>query len=225
MNTISDNSQHKALKFGNDLPDYIIYQQNMKPLQNAFSICSWVKSLRSSGHPCWLSYAVGSSINEVLISDDGVYQFMFDSSLGALRSKFSDVPSGTWYHYCCTWSSSSRAHKVYLNGQEIGSRSTASGRNLLTDGYLVIGNDQNGSPGEGMGSEYIFGGELYELNFFSKELSNSEVQEMAKGMCSEAEGTYGDVRSIKWEDILQRERNGDVTEVKLSKCAGMVTSF
>ena len=195
----------------------------MKPLQNAFSICSWVKSLRSSGSPSWLSYAAGSSANEILISDHGNYNHIFNSGWD-LQSYFT-VPSGTWYHYCYTWSSSSRTQKVYLNGQEIGSRSTASGRNLLTDGYLVIGNDQNGSPGKGMGSEYIFGGELYKLNFFSKELSSSEVQEMAKGMCSEVERTYGDVRSIKWEDILQRERNGDVTEVKLSKCAGMVTSF
>ena len=103
--------------------------------------------------------------------------------------------------------------RVYLNGREIGSLSTSSSRRLGTGGYLVIGNDQNGSPGSGMGTPWIFGGELYKLNLFSKELSSSEVLEMSRDKCSEIELTYGEVRSIKWEEILQRSRNGDVREI------------
>ena len=59
----------------------------------------------------------------------------------------------------------------------------------------------------------IFGGELFKLNFYSKELSSTEVLEMARDKCTEVEETYGAVRSIKWEDILLKTRNGDVTEI------------
>ena len=64
-----------------------------------------------------------------------------------------------------------------------------------------------------MQSKQIFGGELYKLNFYSKELSSTEVLEMARDKCTEVEETYGAVRSIKWEDILLKTRNGDVTEI------------
>ena len=206
------------MKFGNSLSDYIIYQPNMEPLQNgnAFSVCSWVKSLRSSGIPCWLNYAVSNSVNEILISDNGAYNFIFDKGWN-LESYFT-MPSGAWYHYCYSWSLSAGTQIVYLNGQQIGSRSISSGRNVRTGGYLIIGNDQNGSPAAGMSTTYIFGGELYKLNFFSKELSGSEVQDMAKDMCSDTEESFGDLRTIKWEDILQKQRNGDIKEIVLTEC-------
>ena len=59
----------------------------------------------------------------------------------------------------------------------------------------------------------VFGGELYKLNFFSKVLSSSEVEEMSREMCSEVEETLGEVRSIKWEEILMESRNGQVSEI------------
>ena len=213
LDVTAGDRQYKALKFGDSAADYIIYQPNMSPLQNAFSVCSWVRSLRTSGDPSWLSYAVSGSINEILISDDGDYNFIFDSGWN-LKSHFSGLSgTGTWFHYCYTWSYSSRTQKVYLNGRQIGSRTKSSGRRFRTGGYLVIGNDQNVSPGTGMSSDYIFGGELYKLNLFSKELSSSEVLEMSRDKCTETELTYGDVRSVKWEEILQRSRNGDVREI------------
>ena len=207
----ADLRRYKALKFGSSLPDYIIYKPNMGPLQNDFSVCSWVRGLRSSGYPSWLSYAVVSAYNEIMISSNGERNFVFDENLD-LTSEMDSVPLGTWYHYCYTWSMSSRTQKVYLNGQVIGSRLTSSGRNLGTNGYLVIGNDQD-SHGGGMTTEEIFGGELYKLNFYSKELSRTEVLEMARDKCTDVEETYGAVRSIKWEDILLKTRNGDVTEI------------
>ncbi|XP_063682203.1 ELKS/Rab6-interacting/CAST family member 1-like isoform X2 [Bolinopsis microptera] len=209
----ADQRRFNALKFGNSVPDYIIYKPSMGPLQNAFSVCSWVRGIRSSSNPSWLSYAVNSgSSDEILISSNGNYNIIFDSGW-SLKREISSVPLGTWYHYCGTWSISSRTHRVYLNGQLIGSRSTPSGRKLGTNGYLVIGNDQD-SYGGTLTQDAIFGGELYKLNLFSKELSSAEVQEMAKDKCTEIEETYGVVRSIKWEQILLKTRNGEVTEIE-----------
>ena len=129
---------------------------------------------------------------------------------------------GTWYHYCLTWSLSSQTQRVYVNGQLIGSRTTSSGRTFRNGGYLVIGNDA-GSSGSSMSTTYMFGGELYQLNFFSKELSSSEVQAIARDKCSGVEKTYGDVRSIKWEDIISKPRNGNVTEIQSFCAPGMST--
>ena len=203
---------YRALKFGSTSSDYITYQPNMAPLQNAFSVCFWARSLRTSGNcgPHIISYEGDGFSNEIIVSDEGGCNYIFGLNFG-LSSKHS-VPSGTWFHYCYTWSYSSRTQKVYLNGQMIGSRSTPSGRTLRNGGYLALGNDA-GTNGRSMSSSYIFGGELYKLNLFSKELSSSEVLEMSRDKCSEIELTYGDVRSITWEEILQRSRNGDVREI------------
>ena len=130
---------------------------------------------------------------------------------------------------CMAWSYSSRTRKIYLiNGQQIHSTTTSSGRRLTTGGYLVIGNDQNGyDPGtSGFGPEFIFGGELYQLNFFSKELSSSEVQEMSQNKCSYVERSYGDTRIIKWEDILSLTRiNGYITDIDSGCQALSMNSF
>ena len=203
---------YRALKFGNAASDYIVYQPNMAPLQNAFSVCFWARSLRRLGHcgPHIISYEGNGFSNEIIVSDEGGCNHIFGSNFD-LSSKHS-VPSGTWFHYCYTWSYSSLTQKVYLNGQLIGSRSTPSGRTLRDGGYLMLGNDA-GYNGRSMSDSYIFGGELYKLNLFSKELSSSEVLEMSRDKCTETELTYGDVRSIKWEELLQRSRNGNVREI------------
>ena len=206
-----DNS-HRALRFGNTKSDYIVYQPNMAPLQNAFSVCFWARSLRTSGQcgPHIISYEGGGFSNEIVISDEGGCNHIFGSNF-ALSSKHSVQP-GTWFHYCYTWSYLSLTQIVYLNGQIIGSRSTPSGRTLRNGGYLVLGNDA-GSDGQGMSQYYIFGGELYQLNFFSKEMSSSEVEEMSRDKCSGEERSHGSKRVIKWEDILSLTRNGDVTNI------------
>ena len=208
----SDDRRFYALKFGNNLPDYIIFDAFMKPLRNALSVCSWVRKIRSGSLRSWLSYAVDGVDNEIMISQNGYFNILFQRQHD-LRSNFTGIRDN-WFHYCLTWSLSSRTKTVYLNGQVIGSETTPEGRTLGIKGYIVIGNDQDGPPGQGMSEENIFGGELYKLNFFAKELKLSEVQEMALDKCSQVEETYGDVRRVKWEKILRKRRNGDVIEIK-----------
>jgi chromosome segregation ATPase len=89
----------------------------------------------------------------------------------------------------------------------------------------VIGNDQD-TLGGGMTVGNAFGGEIYKLNFFSKELSSNEVEEMAEDQCNLVEETYGDTRHVKWEDILSKSRNRNVTEIE-NGCtnASYITQF
>lgn len=205
----------KALKFLNYASDYILHQPDMEPLQDAFSVCSWVRSLKvkTNETPCWLAYAVSGSLQEITIPDDGCCNYIFDKSI-SLYSHFSGLKgSGIWYHYCMTWSYSSLKQRVYLNGLEIGNSSTPAGRRLTTGGYLVLGNEHDYYPLQGFEEHTAFGGELYKTNFFSKELSSSEVLEMSQYKCSLVERSYGDLRVIKWENILSWSRSGDVTDI------------
>ena len=89
--------------------------------------------------------------------------------------------------------------------------STPAGRTLGQGGYLLFGNEQD-SPNSGMDHTNFFGGEMYKLNVFSRMLTTSEIEEMSRNMCDNVEEKYGSTRYIKWEDVIQLSRNGNVNE-------------
>ena len=215
----TDQRRYYALKFGQSQNDYVHYKPDMQPFETAFTVCAWIRKLRSEGYPTWFSYSTSSTDYEIELGDDGSETRIFgDRTHDDLRSLYTDhVSVGTWYHNCLSWDLATQSRSVYVNGVLVNSTATPAGRKLGLDGYLVLGNEQN-SPNYGMDSNNIFGGELFNLNVFSKKLNQSEVQEMASQMCSEVEETYGDVRSIKWEEILLQTKNGDVAEVTTTRC-------
>ena len=209
-----------ALNFGNNHNNYILFKPDMEPLRNEFSVCSWIKSFLESHvyFHVWVSYALNESSsgysNEIAIGDGGSYLFDIELST-SLRPYFTQLAGNkTWFHYCTSWSFSSRTQKFYLNGNKIGETTTPEDRRLGVGGYLAIGSDQD-SYGGGFQWGNRFGGELYKLNFFSKELNSSEIMEMSRSVCGKIEETYGEVRHIKWEDIveLREERSGNVTDI------------
>ena len=219
--TVGDiDSRYTALNFGNNHTNYILFKPDMEPLRNEFTLCSWIKSfLEYKGKTyAWISYALSESsgrYNEIMIGDAG-RSYIFDTKLSpSLRPNFTELRGNkTWFHYCTSWSFSTRTQKFYLNGNKIGEMNTPEGRKLGVGGYLAIGSDQD-SYGGGFRWGNRFGGELYKLNFFSKELNASEIMEMSRSMCDRIEEIYGEVRHIKWEDIveLRENRSGNVTDV------------
>ena len=64
-----------------------------------------------------------------------------------------------------------------------------------------------------MDDNNIFNGEMFKLNMFSKKLSDAEINVMAGDRCSEVEDKFGEVRVIKWEDVLLKPRTGNVTTI------------
>ena len=208
------------LKFGNTAQDYIMYKPDMGPLESAFTVCSWIRRLRSSTGPVWFSYSVSSQAKEIQITDDGYRFFMFGEQ-SDLRSVYTVSP-GTWFHICLAWSVASQTRNLYINGVIVDTGATPADRRLGQDGYLLFGNEQDGL-GTGMDGGEIFGGEMYKLNVFSKMLSTSEIQQMAADMCSNVEESYGDTRHIRWEDVIQLSRNGNVQEIS-SGCLNKMRS-
>ena len=209
MLEISAAQSNEVLKFGNTVGDYIRFKPNMQPFSEAFSLCSWIRKARSVSNSHWFSYAISSNDNEIFLTDEGSINAIFRSYTVNVRAQ-AGVTAGVWYHYCLCWSLSSRTATVHHNGRQTGSFITPSGRRLTADGYLVLGQEQD-SYGGGFDSSQLFGGELHKTNIFSKKLSSSEVSELySAGRCSDVERKYDDVRQLKWEQILQQPRTGNV---------------
>ncbi|KAL5269548.1 hypothetical protein ACHWQZ_G003145 [Mnemiopsis leidyi] len=178
-----------ALKFNFDRNSYIAFSPDMRPMADKFSVCLWIRKLKSGNYPCPFGY----SGSELFMTDDGYYNRVFSSSSldGRLTSKFT-TPQGSWYFYCATWSIASRTFRVYHNGE------------LVVD----IGNQ--------------FGGEIFNFNIFSRELTASEVTSLNEiGLCTPVPESLEDYRTVKWEDILQLSRSGTVQDIDTG-CAAVV---
>ena len=130
-----------------------------------------------------------------------------------LRSVYTVSP-GTWFLNCLSWSSAAQTRNVYINGRVVDAASTPAGRTLGQGGYLMFGNEQDnyGDYRTDADETNIFGGEMFKLNVFSRMLTTSEIEEMSRNMCANVEEKYGSTRYIKWENVLQLSRNGNVHE-------------
>ena len=187
-----------------------MFRPDMSPLANALTTCAWVKRLSSDGYPTWLHYATSSNDHEIFITNDGKFNTFFGTSLDLSRKINPSL--GEWNHYCYTWSTTSNTRKVYYNGELVGQGATPS-RTLTLGGILFFGHERH-YDGGGTDEWEIFGGELFKVNFFAKELTAEEVRKMKDaGLCSDIEEKYGRVRYLRWEDLLLEERQGNVTEV------------
>ena len=200
--------RYRGLKFGATNQDYVLFKPRMEPVQESYSLCGWVKKILSGGGKYWFAYGTSSDVDEIHTTDDGLFNTL--RTIVDMRSKVT-VKLGTWRHVCLTWSLTTRAASVYYDGLLIGSVTTPSGKKLGLDGYIVLGNEFSSY---GSNFNNLFGGELFKVNLFDKELSAAEVKEMADGgLCSEVEEKYGRSRYLKWEDMLLEEKSGNVTEI------------
>ena len=207
----TDERRFNILKFGQTKYDYVMFNHTMSEFETGFTVCSWVRKLRTSHFPTWFSYAVSDQVYEIEITDMGERTRLFGYDF-SLRSLYTVTP-GTWFHNCLSWDSATSTRDVYIDGVRIDSKATPAGRTLGQGGTIMLGNEQDSGPGAGMDSYNMFGGELYRLNMFTRKLSESEIREMSMEMCSEVEMKYGDERGLKWEDVLQKTKYGNVAEI------------
>ena len=203
--------RYNGLKFGPTKQDFVLLKLNMSPRQVYYSVCGWVKKIRTDvSRPFWFAFGTREGVNKIQSTDNG-YFYTLGINLD-LRSNVTDL-IGTWRHMCLTWRLSTRTARAYIDGTEIGSRTTPSGRGPWLDGYLVLGNEFD-KYGRGFQDRHAFGGELYKVNVFNKELSAGQVKEMSdSGMCSDVEDKYGERRRLKWEEMVLEEKSGNVIEI------------
>ena len=201
-----------ALKFGPTQNDYIVYQPEMQPFETGFTVCAWLRKLRDTSIPSWFSYAVSGENYEIHMTDMGARTAIFGDQ-SQLESLYTVTP-GKWFHNCLSWDATSQTRTVYIDGVLVDNKATAAGRTLKLRGSLLLGNEQYGGPGAGMDTTNIFNGEMFKLNMFSKKLSDAEIKVMAGDRCSEVEDKFGEVRVMKWEDVLLKPRTGNVINIE-----------
>jgi len=203
-----------ALQFGTD--GYILIDQDLGPLHEALTACSWVKRMRNENiYQYWLSYGVNSNIYELGLTDMA-YNYMFLDETSFTRPT---ETTGEWHSICFTWSYSTRTKLVYFDGKQIGTGKTPSGRKLDVQGTLLLGQLHANYGVGAINSVYYFGGELYDTNIYSSQLSASEVENMfTRGRCGNYSQTFGDKILISWQEILQENRQGSVSDVELDEC-------
>jgi hypothetical protein len=187
--------RHLGLKFGKEVADHVLVKLDMHPLQDALSVCSWIKRIpHFAPYQYWFGYGTSSIQYEISIRDDGVYWIFNQRS--DLMSNVSH-PDQKWRHHCVTWEFSSKKFKVYYDGNLIGTVATPPSRKLGLGGKFALGNivKTNGAVGS---ADYVFGGEMYKFNVFNKALTGIEVKQMADdGLCSDTEEEYGLTRYIR----------------------------
>ena len=210
----SFSSSRQVLKFGSTVQDYVMFRPDFGAFTHQFSLCSWVKKLKTDGYPQRFHYSTTSSSDEIRITDNG-YSVMFSSHVLIKNNQLGITP-GTWYHYCMCWSYSSRTADVYYNGVKVGNMTTDSERRLYTGGTLVLGQYQRpyGRIYTAFRNLYVFGGELFKLNIFAKKFTADEVSAMYQaGICSDIEKEHRSYKQLTWESILQQTRSGNVQVV------------
>ena len=111
--------KYRALSFPGDAQSYVNFEPDLEDLADGFSFCGWFRpqSNSSGSWPILISYGG----NEFRIQADGGHNCIFDAGM-RISNKF---PRGekdaapfenTWFHYCATWSVTSREFKEYIQG-------------------------------------------------------------------------------------------------------------
>ena len=208
------NQEHTRtiLKFGEDGGSYIYMGDvDLTAMEDTFTICSWVRRMsRWRRSQVWVSY-VGDTRKTGEIRIDVTARSFLLGSYTSFTKPTQVV--GDWNHMCHTFNHATRTKQVFYNGELIFLGSANYGRFLDRRGTLMFGNDHYGGNDPSVNN--YFGGELYDTNFFSTELSADQIKQLYnEGRCSNYSKMFTDNTVLSWEDILSHQRTGYVTEVQ-----------
>jgi hypothetical protein len=147
-------------------------------------------------------------LDDIIIGDNGFWNAALKNI--DLTGKF--PPAEQWFHHCLSWKANG-TRRVYVDGMEIRSE-PATSKTLTLGGIIVLGNQAQ----DPKNPVYTFGGKLYKLNLYSEQLDSCEIKAMAEaGLCSTIE-QKNDKRQLKWEQILEEQRYGQVEEFLPVEC-------
>ena len=201
-----------SLKFGANNESYVLMTADLSPASEEITVCSWIK--RMSDHrkdwQYWLSYVTKNNAWEMALTDVGQFYFLQDLTRNFNpSSRTIDV----WHHLCASWSFANHTTFVYVDGELVASKKTWPNRKLSSPGSLMLGQFHTGLGGEKIEEDAFFGGELYDFNIYSKQLSSADVGDIFnQSRCSSFSQSFEDDILLSWEDVLKEERHGDVTE-------------
>ena len=210
-------SDYNGLKFGNDGYSIISFQPDMASLSEKFTFCLWIRTKTSeSSYQMPFAYEQGELFIDSIKSGQRNRYRLFGST-GYISSEHIPV-MGTWYQYCGTWSLASRTFRAYVNGTLASTLITAAGRKLKTGGTFVLGDYRDTVAIGSLTGACDFGGEMYNLNLYSKELTGTEIAALsADGLCTPLPDQLDEYRLIRWEEVLKDlklTRKGTVQDIQ-----------
>jgi len=206
----------KALSFPEEVSvnNYIKLTSAIPKPLTAVSVCAWIKkSLDPRVQHMWFSYAVPSNDNEITLSD---WRRNYIANIDNMEMDDVVLLKNEWYHVCLTWSASTGKMDYYVNGVLVKSKGT-SASTIRSGGILILGQDQD-SYGGSFDVNQAFGGDLYQVNVFSRKLLLEDIGAMYyDGRCSQLASSLVHDIVISWKDILGAHRNGAV-QVTSAEC-------
>ena len=222
--TVHSTGLETALQFGANNNSYVLLMPDLTPARDEVTVCSWVK--RMSNHrdswQFWLSFATRKNAYELNLSDVGNLYFLQDLTYNTLPNE-TLTTIDEWHHICATWGFSNHTTFIYFDGELAGTKSTWPDRKLRNPGSLMLGQFHSGYGGGKIEENGYFGGQLYDLNIYSKQLTGVQIKDMFdQNRCSSNMNmqTFGKERIIQWKEILKEEKHGNVTEVLLDCASG-----
>ena len=188
----------------------------MSPLEEAVSVCSWVKQLSpTSRNGVLMHYKTQDYGDEITLSDNFGWAYLLQGNTPRSQTPV----HSQWFHVCLAWSFSSGTVTLYYNGVQIGSRSTSRKFSVST-GSLVIGQHHPTYKMEAtFSSGHSFGGELTKLNILKRKVSGQEAAKMYNsGVCSNYEDTLENDIHLSWEKLLSNdtEKHGNIIKLNLT---------
>lgn len=152
----------------------VITTGNVDLNNRSFTIMAWVRrgKLDGAGH-YFLSQGRSGTANQnnglhLGFSDDKNFRFgFFANDLNVSDANFAD---GNWHHWTATYSSTNRVRRLYRDGVQVGTDTSAShylGTGLLALGGISYANDTN--------NVLSFPGGLDEVKVYQRELTADEV--------------------------------------------------
>ncbi|XP_063401402.1 sushi, von Willebrand factor type A, EGF and pentraxin domain-containing protein 1-like [Mytilus trossulus] len=166
---------------------------------SAFSIGFWIRTSDEINQGTPFSYSVGAFDNALTITNyDGFVIYVNNKKINTDVK----VNDGTWHHVLVTWSTEKGAWKIYKNaflwdeGYNL-----AAGETIKGGGKVMIGQEQD--KGGTLSPTESFVGLLTNLNVWSKQLTQSEIETMIV-TCDK---NLGDI--IAWSDV-QSGLHGDL---------------
>jgi len=208
-----NNKQCTVLDFQTTSGSTLTTKPDFSSATKSLSYCMWYKKEQAGESKVLLNYrADAEGGSEMYISDDADgLTFMRD----AITSSKPTVPLNKWMHVCFTWSRASRVMTYYLNGEVLGT-GTSADRDLDTTATLYIGGYYNGETAR------LFGGQMTGLSFYGAKLTTEQVMFAYKdGPCSLC--NYSQLLPkliLGWTEIQKLTRPATVTEkfIKSENC-------
>eukprot|EP00058_Branchiostoma_floridae_P022633 XP_002608123.1 hypothetical protein BRAFLDRAFT_91399 [Branchiostoma floridae] len=207
------------LVFDGSVDDYTSASYNI-PDMTATTVSFWMQTTDRNNYGTPFSYALSEEVgsdNALTISDYTAIKIYVN---GEAAYSTHGIQDDNWHHIAVTWTNTSGDWKLYDNGlvvdggNGLGVGGVISGKSCSLShggGLAVIGQEQD-YLGGGFTPDEAFIGSLHGLNWWSKELSVSEVSDLATS-CNQS--LRGDV--MAWADF-QLNVEGNINMTAQSLC-------